>query len=164
MLRSLASSARVAAPRRLAHTISTPTLVNLDRRWETMSPDEQADLQSQLAKRQEGPWSELTPEEKKAAYFVAFGEHGPRANVHPAGFQYKVAAGVFAGLAAASVMFYGMRMLGNPPPKTMTRVRYDSKIDPVAPSLSDLCPLSRESVERHGRPGRIHRPNVFQLC
>lgn len=121
MLRTLAS-ARVAVPRRFAHTISTPTLINLDKRWESMSADEQADIQSKLAKRQEGPWTELTPEEKKAAYFVAFGEHGPRANIHPKGFQYKVLAGTFIGLAVASVMFYGIRMLSRPPPKTMTRV------------------------------------------
>lgn len=121
MLRTL-TSARIAAPRRFAHTISTPTLINLDKRWESMSPEEQTDLQSQLAKRQEGPWSELTPEEKKAAYFVAFGEHGPRANVHPKGFQTKVVIGTVIGLLGSSALFYGIRMMAQPPPKTMTRV------------------------------------------
>lgn len=87
-----------------------------------MSPEEQADIQSKLAKRQEGPWSELTPVEKQAAYFVAFGEHGPRANVHPPGFHYKVMLGTIIGLAASSLLFYGIRMTASPPPKTMTKV------------------------------------------
>lgn len=89
-----------------------------------MSPEEQADIQSQLVKRQEGPWTELTPEEKRAAYFVAFGEHGPRANVHPKGFQYRVIVGTVLGLAASSVMFYGIRLMANPPPRTMSRVSF----------------------------------------
>ena len=89
-----------------------------------MSPDEQASIQSQLAKRQEGPWTELTPEEKRAAYFVAFGEHGPRANVHPKGFYSKVMVGTVAGIAAGSALFYLIRMGGKEPPRTMTRVCY----------------------------------------
>ena len=89
-----------------------------------MSPEEQADIQSQLAKRQEGPWTELTPEEKKAAYFVAFGEHGPRVNVHPKGFQYKVLFGTLAGLGASTVLFYLIRLGGKAPPRTMTKVSH----------------------------------------
>ncbi len=97
---------------RTAHTISTPMLVNLDRRWEKMSSEEQVDIQAQLAKRQEGPWTELTLEEKKASYFVAFGPHGPRTNAHPPGFNRKVFAGTLAGIGATAVLFYGLRMLG----------------------------------------------------
>lgn len=145
MLRTLAS-ARVAVPRRLAHTISTPTLINLDRRWEGMSPDEQADLQSKLAKRQEGPWSELTPEEKKAAYFVAFGEHGPRANVHPKGFFGKVFIGTVVGLLASSVLFYGIRTMAQPPPKTMTRVSGDFARYPCASGQSTPVRHDRQAL------------------
>lgn len=127
MLRNSLASARVALPRRYAHTISTPTLINLDKRWDAMSPEEQADIQSKLAKRQEGPWGELTPVEKQAAYFVAFGEHGPRSNVHPPGFQYKVVLGTVLGLAASSLLFYGIRMMSSsPPPRTMTKVSPNS--------------------------------------
>ena len=106
---------------RQAHTISTPTLIHLEKRWDTLSPQEQADLQSQLAKRQEGPWTELTPEEKRAAYFIAFGAHGPRAETHPPGFQLKVLTGTLIGLGMSAVLFYGIRTTAQPAPKTMNR-------------------------------------------
>lgn len=150
MLRRTLASARLAVPKRSAHTISTPTLINLDKRWESMSPDEQADIQSQLAKRQEGPWSELTPVEKQAAYFVAFGEHGPRSNVHPPGFQYKVLLGTVLGLVASSALFYAIRTSASLPPRTMTKVSFSI-------SCALLCSLQFKdhNMARMGSLNRI---------
>ncbi|KAK5988699.1 Efflux pump radE [Cladobotryum mycophilum] len=89
MLRTQASSAlrkslvRSAAPvvasrANSTHAISNPTLANIEKRWEGMPLQEQADLWMSLRDRMKGSWTELTLQEKKAAYWIAFGPHGPR--------------------------------------------------------------------------------------
>lgn len=49
-----------------AHAISNPTLADIEKRWEAMPPQEQADLWMSLRDRMKVNWSELTHQEKKA--------------------------------------------------------------------------------------------------
>jgi cytochrome c oxidase subunit 4 len=49
-----------------AHAVSNPTLANIERRWEDMPPQEQADLWMTLRDRMKADWKELTLQEKKA--------------------------------------------------------------------------------------------------
>jgi cytochrome c oxidase subunit 4 len=51
---------------REAHAVSNPTLANIERRWEDMPPQEQADLWMTLRDRMKADWKELTLQEKKA--------------------------------------------------------------------------------------------------
>lgn len=51
---------------RQAHAISNPTLANIEKRWEAMPPQEQADLWMALRDRMKVDWNELTLQEKKA--------------------------------------------------------------------------------------------------
>jgi cytochrome c oxidase subunit 4 len=51
---------------RCAHAISNPTLANIEKRWEAMPPQEQADLWMALRDRMKVNWNELTVQEKKA--------------------------------------------------------------------------------------------------
>ena len=51
---------------RKAHAISNPTLANIEKRWESMPPQEQADLWMALRDRMKVNWAELTLQEKKA--------------------------------------------------------------------------------------------------
>lgn len=51
---------------RCAHAISNPTLANIEKRWEAMPPQEQADLWMALRDRMKVDWNELTLHEKKA--------------------------------------------------------------------------------------------------
>jgi len=51
---------------RKAHAISNPTLANIESRWESMPPQEQADLWMALRDRMKTDWHELTLYEKKA--------------------------------------------------------------------------------------------------
>lgn len=51
---------------RSAHAISNPELANIEKRWEEMPPQEQADLWMALRDRMKAPWTELTIQEKKA--------------------------------------------------------------------------------------------------
>lgn len=67
VLRSSTRALARPAQRRAAHAISNPTLANIEKRWETMPPQEQADLWMSLRDRMKvSNWAELTQQEKKA--------------------------------------------------------------------------------------------------
>jgi len=65
-------------------------------------------------------WAELTPQEKKAAYWIAFGAHGPRAGTPP-GEGRQVLLYTTIGLLVSFAVFAGARALAKPAPRTMTR-------------------------------------------
>lgn len=58
----------VYSQQRLAstHAISNPTLANIEKRWEAMPLQEQADLWMALRDRMKVDWNEMTLQEKKA--------------------------------------------------------------------------------------------------
>ncbi|KAI9697738.1 MAG: Cytochrome c oxidase subunit 5A [Bogoriella megaspora] len=105
---------------REAHAISNPTLANIEKRWEEMPPQEQAELWMQLRDRMKIDWHEMTLQEKKAAYWIAFGPHGPRKG-DPPGENWKVFGYTMAGLAVAAVVFGITRHFAREPPHTMTK-------------------------------------------
>jgi cytochrome c oxidase subunit 4 len=57
---------------RSAHAISNPTLANIEKRWEAMPPQEQAELWMALRDRMKVDWNELTMQEKKAGTFPIY--------------------------------------------------------------------------------------------
>lgn len=60
------------------HAISNPTLVGIERRWEGMPPQEQAELWMQLRDRMKVNWHDLTLQEKKAGMCAEDLEKNPR--------------------------------------------------------------------------------------
>lgn len=48
------------------HAIANPTLAGIEKRWEGMPPQEQADLWMQLRDRMKVDWHQMTIQEKKA--------------------------------------------------------------------------------------------------
>jgi len=65
----IANRAALAAFQQSRHSsqaISNPTLANIEKRWENMGPQEQADLWMALRDRMKTDWHELTTQEKKA--------------------------------------------------------------------------------------------------
>ncbi|KAI9853169.1 MAG: Cytochrome c oxidase subunit 5A [Thelocarpon superellum] len=123
--RSTLATCLYTAPRdqqskRGAHAISNPTLANIEKRWELMPPQEQADLWMQLRDRMKAPWAEMTLQEKKAAYWIAFGPHGPRALPSP-GEGWTIFSYTMIGMAAAFVLMWGVRSAARPAPSTMNK-------------------------------------------
>ena len=49
-----------------AHAVSNPTLAGIEKRWEVMPPQEQAELWMALRDRMKNDWHELTLQERKA--------------------------------------------------------------------------------------------------
>merc|ERR1712230_267030 len=134
-LRNFQSSARTMAPTfsatqqppmtsqsqiRSAHAISNPTLAGIEKRWEAMPPQEQAELWMQLRDRMKVDWNEMTLQEKKAAWWIAFGPHGPRAEAPP-GEWSKVFLYAMIGVAISGGLFFSIHAFARPPPRSMTK-------------------------------------------
>ena len=70
---ALTQSTRLAASRAMSsHALSNPTLANIEKRWEGMPLQEQADLWMALRDRMKGSWTDLTLQEKKAGRCFLF--------------------------------------------------------------------------------------------
>jgi len=105
---------------RSAHAISNPTLAGIEKRWESMPPQEQAELWMQLRDRMKVDWREMTLQEKKAAWWIAFGPHGPRAE-DPPGEWAKIWLYTGVGVAVSAALFLSVHLFAKPPPRTMTK-------------------------------------------
>ncbi|TVY27663.1 Cytochrome c oxidase polypeptide, mitochondrial [Lachnellula hyalina] len=157
ILRSSASltrsrTAAVAVRTVHAHAVSNPTLAGIEKRWETMPPQEQAELWMQLRDRMKVNWAELTLQEKKASYYIAFGEHGPRAGTPP-GEGWKVAGLTAAGLGVAFVLFCTMRLFAGSAPGTMNKEYQEATNEYLKAQNSE--PISGISSEGYSGKGQV---------
>ncbi|KAI0957893.1 hypothetical protein AcW1_006140 [Taiwanofungus camphoratus] len=123
LTRSIAATANPSATGTSAPSSSASVipLSNVEAQWERLTPDEQLAVHQQLEEIQKKDWKTLSIDEKKAAYYVAFGPHGPRAPIDPPGAGVKTFLGVIAGIAAAGVIFASTRFFAAPPPKTISK-------------------------------------------
>ncbi|KAF2671618.1 mitochondrial cytochrome c oxidase-like protein subunit V [Microthyrium microscopicum] len=147
---------------RLASTaISNPTLSNIEARWEDMPPQEQADMWMALRDRMKTNWHELTPQEKKAAYYIAFGPHGPRAEA-PAGEGKRVLFGIGAVLAVSGVIFGTIRHFAGPAPKTMTQEWQEASNEYM--KSENIEPITGISSAGYKGPGMVQsKPSGIPL-
>lgn len=112
------STVAKAAPRPLSNAY----IGKLEARWEGLSKQDQTTLIDELKARQVLPWAELTPAEKKAAYYISFGEWGPRQPLYLPGEHAKVFWGTLGGCLAGVALFAGIRSFApGPEPVSMTR-------------------------------------------
>ncbi|KAJ5107306.1 Cytochrome c oxidase polypeptide 5 [Penicillium angulare] len=102
------------------HAIANPTLASIEKRWEGMPPQEQAELWMSLRDRMKVDWHQMTVQEKKAAYWIAFGPHGPRAQ-SPKGEGLKIFFKVAQLTLVSFALFYAVHLFAKPQPKTMSK-------------------------------------------
>lgn len=131
MLRPTLRATRLAtlqsSSKRSASALSNATVSNLQNRWEGLPEVDQKDIISQLSERQKNPWSELTVAEKKAAWYISFGEWGPRRPIHTKEDKLYIFWGVTIGLGLSAALFGAFRYFGNKP-KSMNR-QWQEKTD-----------------------------------
>ncbi|RDA87085.1 hypothetical protein CP532_0166 [Ophiocordyceps camponoti-leonardi (nom. inval.)] len=151
----VASSPSIISRASSTHAISKPTLANIEKRWEGMPLQEQADLWMALRDRMKGDWNELTIQEKKAAYWIAFGPHGPRA-VDPPGTNARIAWTVVKGLIASFVIFALIRSFAKPEPHTMSREYQEAANEMLKRQKAD--PITGISSEGYTGRGQIQSP------
>ncbi|KAI7851831.1 cytochrome c oxidase subunit IV [Circinella umbellata] len=100
---------------------SSIALTDLKSRWESMSTTEQNSIAKELEEAQRGDWKALSTENKQAAYYIAFGPHGPRQPILQPGDNTKVFGGVVAVVTISSALFYVIRQNGEEKPLTTTK-------------------------------------------
>ncbi|ANZ77029.1 BA75_03938T0 [Komagataella pastoris] len=105
---------------RYASALSNATVTNLEKRWEDLPETDQKDIISQLSERQKLPWKDLTLSEKKAAWYISFGEWGPRRPVHTKEDKLYIFWGTVIGIVISATIFGAFRYNRNVP-KTMNR-------------------------------------------
>ncbi|KAI9742405.1 MAG: Cytochrome c oxidase subunit 5A [Claussenomyces sp. TS43310] len=152
VVRSLVAKPVISSQQRFAHAISNPTLANIEKRWEALPPSEQADLWMALRDRMKVNWAELTPQEKKAAYWIAFGAHGPRAQTPP-GEGMKVFTYTILGMVASFAIFAAARMGARAPPATMTKEYEEKSTEFLRAQNSE--PITGLSSEGYSGKGQV---------
>ncbi|KAI9023264.1 cytochrome c oxidase subunit IV family [Hyaloraphidium curvatum] len=106
--RALVAAARVA-PRpaaRAASTVSDAALVGLEARWGRLPECEQAAVAEKLLEKQKGDWRKMTQEEKRAAYFIAYGPHSSRAPEDPSLNQRVYSTVAFIMAVSGGIWYY----------------------------------------------------------
>ncbi|KAL7898356.1 cytochrome c oxidase subunit IV family [Trichoderma sp. TUCIM 5745] len=156
---ALTQSTRLASRAMSTQALSNPTLSNIEKRWEGMPLQEQADLWMALRDRMKGNWKELTLQEKKAAYWIAFGPHGPR-TADPPGTGARVAWGVVIGLAASLAVISGVRMAAKPAPHTMNKEWQEATNEYLKSQAAD--PLTGISSPGYTGKGVVQSPPKSQ--
>ncbi|KAH8832548.1 COX4, subunit IV of cytochrome c oxidase [Flagelloscypha sp. PMI_526] len=119
-LMASSSLSSVTATKSTADAPMVP-LGNIETHWDGLADNDKFSLQDQIDDIQKKDWKLLTLDEKKAAYFIAFGPHGPRAPVSKPGDNLKILVSVVALVGFAGIIHFTMRSIGGAPPKTMTR-------------------------------------------
>lgn len=87
-------------------------LPHIEAAWPKLSREEQYSFYKQLEEVQRKNWKELTRDEMRGAYYVAYGEHGPRKNLSPPGTGMKVFLGTVLGVSLGLAIFFSIRSIG----------------------------------------------------
>ncbi|KAI8808249.1 cytochrome c oxidase subunit IV-domain-containing protein [Cladochytrium replicatum] len=72
-----------------APAVSSVALQDIETRWTKLPEAEQGAIADLLAEAEKGDWKKMTLEQKRAAYFIAYGAYGPRQETDP-NFKWRV--------------------------------------------------------------------------
>jgi len=126
-------------------------LSNVEAQWEKLSADEQLTVHQQLEEIQKKDWKTLSLDEKKAAYYVAFGPHGPRADLHPPGSVPKIIVATLALVGAGGALFGLSRHFGGEVPKTVNKEWQEASNErAVEMKLNPISGISSEGYSGKG--------------
>ncbi|KAJ8330646.1 Cytochrome c oxidase subunit 5B, mitochondrial [Batrachochytrium dendrobatidis] len=104
---------------RFSSSLTPSALSHIEARWVKLPEAEQGAIADQLAELQKGDWKALTLEQKRAAYFIAYGPYGARTPADPV-LRIKVASWVVFFLATAGTLLATWESVKNKP-KTFSK-------------------------------------------
>ncbi|PWN35098.1 cytochrome c oxidase subunit IV [Meira miltonrushii] len=129
----------------------TSSIPSLEARWAQLSKEEQYGIFRHLEELQRKDWKELSVDQKKAAYFISFGPHGPRKAITQPGQAMRTMVGVSAIVGATVAVFFGIRHFAAPPPKTMTKEYQDAMTEKAREEkLNPISGISSEGYKGKG--------------
>ncbi|MBW0488586.1 hypothetical protein O181_028301 [Austropuccinia psidii MF-1] len=115
--------ATTALPTSQAASNSTPlpSIRNIEAAWKEMTAQEQEAVFHHLESLQKKDWTQLSLDEKRASYFVSFGNHGPREPLHPPGSGIKLLVGIAGCVSAAVALLALNKTFAIQSPRTMNK-------------------------------------------
>ncbi|KAK7455299.1 Cytochrome c oxidase subunit 5B, mitochondrial [Stygiomarasmius scandens] len=148
-----ASSSNAAAGSTSRKSSSVIPLSNVEAQWEKMGKEDKLAVYRELEEAMKRDWKELTIDEKKAAYYVSFGPHGPRAPVSKPGDNFKIFLGTMALVGVTGVLFMAIRARSPEPPHTMTKEWQEASNERALEQK--LNPITGISSEGYKGPGFV---------
>ncbi|KAG6866146.1 hypothetical protein C0991_008099 [Blastosporella zonata] len=144
------SIASTAVPLTSSKVTPVP-LSNVEAQWSKLSAEEKLSVQEQLEEVQKKDWTILSLDEKKAAYYVAFGPHGPRTPVSQPGDALKIFFWTMTLVAVGGGLFATARAFAPPPPKTITKEWEEaSNVRALEMKLNPITGISSEGYSGKG--------------
>ncbi|KAJ3058761.1 Cytochrome c oxidase subunit 5A [Podochytrium sp. JEL0797] len=70
--------AATASVRAFTTRASSASIAQIETRWGKLPEAEQGAIADRLAVAEKGDWKQMSNEEKRAAYYIAYGDHGAR--------------------------------------------------------------------------------------
>ncbi|GAW00078.1 cytochrome c oxidase subunit v [Lentinula edodes] len=120
-LRLARHSASVRSANSIRCLATTANPAHVATQWEKMNAEDKSTVHEQLEEIMKKDWKQLSLDEKKAAYYVAFGPHGPRAPVSKPGDGWKIFAGTAALVGVTGIIYYAIRIFSPAPPRTINK-------------------------------------------
>lgn len=102
-------------------TLSNAYIGKLESRWTTLPKEEQQTIIEELKSRMELPWQDLSVAEKKAAYYISFGEWGPRRPLYGPGDKSKIFWIVTGSVVGSIALFGALKVFAKPNPASLNR-------------------------------------------
>ncbi|KAF8800522.1 COX4-domain-containing protein [Phlegmacium glaucopus] len=147
------ASSSSSAPTATSSRVAPVPLSNLEALWTKLDSEEKLAVHEQLEALQLKDWKALSMDEKKAAYYVAFGPHGPRAPTSAPGEGFKILLATAGLISLAGALFYVVQSLGAPPPKTLTKEWQEASNERA--KEMNLNPISGISSEGYSGKGFV---------
>ncbi|KAJ3400845.1 hypothetical protein CcCBS67573_g08064 [Chytriomyces confervae] len=69
---------KMSMSRGMSTRVSAASIAGLESRWGKLPEAEQGAIADRLAVAEKGDWKNMSLEEKRASYYIAYGEHGAR--------------------------------------------------------------------------------------
>jgi len=153
----------MACATRQASTTATTTapssslsLANIEATWKSLDEAGKKVMREQLELSVKADWHNLSMEQKRAAYYIAFGPHGLREPLLKPGHTRKVLIGISAVVLVSVSFFSFLRAFTPEKPRTMTREWQEATNEYLRSQNAN--PISGISSEGYKGSGFVHFP------
>jgi len=139
-----------SAPASVTPKTANIPLNNIEQHWSKLSEDEQSTLYDELQELQKKDWKQLTLDEKKASYYVAFGPHGPRTPISKPGDNWKIAFWVSCAIGVAGLISFAIKSNRTVPRTMNSEWQEASNARAIEQKMNPITGISSEGYTGKG--------------